>query len=240
MLDRYSFRARLCPALLAGLPAILALATVLKLEWWKESVVTGASGIGLLFLLSHVARVLGHRREPGLIARWGGLPSVLLLRHVDDNLDRHTKARYHANVATLVGIPMPTAAEELSNPQAAEHAYQAATVALKSATRDPKAFNLLFQENINYGFCRNMYGLWPVGFVLAVVGATVAGFQLHADYTAGLPVGVFAAITAGASLLMLYLWLAVVRADWCRPAAFAYAERLLEASDELVRSRPDR
>ena len=234
MFDRYSFKARLWPALLAGMPAALALATLLNLEWWKESLVAGAGSIGFMFLLAQVARSLGKQCERRMFQLWGGKPSVVFLRHNDSHFDRHTKARYHANVAVLAGTPMPSPAEELDNPQAAEDRYEAATTLLITATRDHKTFDLLFQENINYGFCRNMYGLKPVGVLLAFMGFLIGVLQLYSDHKAHLPVSIFAALTTVASIVMLAIWLCIVAPDWPRTAAIAYADRLMEASDKLV------
>lgn len=232
--DEYDIKARLWPALLAAMPLALGLATILNLEWWNTGLVSAASGVGLTFMLGQVARVLGSRLEPMMFARWGGKPAVAILRHSNDHLNRHTKAGYHRNIAQLYGVPMPTAAEELDNPQKAEAAYEAASVALRTATRDHKQFKLLFKENINYGFCRNLRGLKPVGLVTTLCGAAIAGTRLYADHVSGLSVSVFAAITAGASLLMLYVWLTVVTLEWPKAAAYAYADRLLEASTVLT------
>lgn len=234
MPDEYDIKARLWPALLTGMPLALALATILNLEWWNASLVSGAGGIGLMFLLSQVARVLGSRFEPVMFSRWGGRPSVTMLRHSNNYLNVHTKAQYHRNITQLFRLPMPTEAEEMENPQKADAAYEAATISLKNATRSHEKFRLLFQENISYGFCRNMCGLKPVGIIMTLTGGVIAGMRLYSDHTVGSPVLLFAAITAGASLLMSYVWIAVVKADWAKPAAFAYADRLLEASDALM------
>ena len=235
--DTYDIKARLWPALLAAMPLALALATILNLEWWRTSLVTGASGIGLTFMLGQVARVLGSRLEPAMFAQWGGKPSVTILRHTNDYLNMHTKTEYHRNIALLFDVPMPTKMEEIDNPQKAEAAFEAATVALRGATRDHKKFSLLFKENVSYGFCRNMRGLKPVGLFTTLCGASIAGIRLYSDHAAGLSVSVFAAVTAGASLLMLYVWLAIVTLEWPKAAAYAYADRLLEASTTLVTER---
>jgi hypothetical protein len=232
--DEYDIKARLWPALLAAMPLVLAIATILNLEWWNTSLVAAGSGVGLTFMLGQVARVLGSRLEPRMFAGWGGMPSVTMLRHSDDYLNHHTKAAYHRNISQLFPVPMPTAAEELDNPQKAEAAYEAASFALRGATRDHKKFNLLFKENVSYGFCRNMRGLKPVGLVLTLCGAGVSAMRLYLDHAAGLPVSVFAAVTAAASVLMLYVWLAVVTLEWPKAAAYAYADRLLEASTMLA------
>jgi len=236
MLDRYSIKARLWPALLAGMPASLGIATLLDLEWWNSSIVAGASGIGLMFLLAQVARKLGKNCEAKLFAAWGGKPSVRFLRHVDDHFDFHTKARYHGNVARLFGIHMPTAAQERDNPQAAESAYEAATVGLLRETRDTNRFSLLFDENINFGFCRNLLGLKPTGIALSLFGLATGGYQVAANFSASESIAVFPTLTTAASLLMLYVWFFIVDEDWPKTAAFAFADRLFEASDALASS----
>lgn len=233
MFDAYSLKARLWPALLVGMPAALALATVLNLEWWNASLVSLAGSIGFTFLLTQVVRHLGKKREDEMFSHWGGKPSVAFLRHGDPHLDKHTKARYHSKISVWAKITMPTEDEERRNPREAEHAYEAATQALISATRDTKRFNLLFRENINFGFCRNMVGVKPVGILSSVVAVTIGSYRLWSELSSHTPVSLFGAITFCAGTIMLGIWVLVVRMDWPKTSAYAYADRLLEAIDSL-------
>lgn len=45
---------------------------------------------------------------------------------------------------------------------------------LREQTRDPKMFPIVYEENVNYGFRRNLLGLKPTGAAIAVVGSLAA------------------------------------------------------------------
>jgi len=54
--------------------------------------------------------------------------------------------------------PMPMIDDERSEPESADHVYDSSTAFLLEKTRDKKAFPLIFEENCNYGFRRNLWG----------------------------------------------------------------------------------
>ena len=56
-------------------------------------------------------------------------------------------------------LALPTVAAEANNPAGSDSVYMSATKWLLSQTRDTKVYSLLFQQNINYGYRRNMLGL---------------------------------------------------------------------------------
>ena len=234
MLDAYSLKARLWPALLAGLPAAAAVAVAFPgVDWRQAGVIGGGTTVGLTFLLAQLARSAGKRKEPSLYAKWGGKPTTRYLRHRDSPLDAHTLARYHRNVEVISpDLRMPTAASETVDPAGADTLYDAATRALINKTRDRRRFTLLFKENVHYGFCRNLWGLKPVGVCIAIAAcAASTALAYHDRHAATLPAN---AIVACLSLVWVLLWLAWLTPGWVRVPADAYAERLLEASDALM------
>lgn len=179
LLDVYTLRARVFPALLALAPAF-ALGAVLA-DWTDLGVpeVTGTLAFGLCLLaLSDIARRQGRRIEKQVFAAMGGKPSMSMMRHRDVHLDDITKQRAHAFLGIAVGCTMPTLEDEVERPCEADHTYELCGGWLRENTRDPKRFKLLKEENITYGFRRNLLGLRPAGLVvgllsLAVLGGTV-------------------------------------------------------------------
>jgi hypothetical protein len=98
-----------------------------------------------------------------------------------------------------------------------------------------KEYPLIFTENCNYGFRRNMLGLRPWGTLLAL---TTGILELAAIATtlAGLvkfPVRLTAAGLI-VSIAGIVIWRRVVTPDWVRRVACSYAERLLEAAETLT------
>lgn len=228
----YPLRARLQPALLAMLPALTLL--ILAPDAWtplKTVFVIAVAG-GVTLFLTQVTRDAGRRIEQNLNRQWGGMPSVAMLRHRDPRIAPATKQRYHAQLATALEAAMPTASDEAADPPAADAAYLSACDWLRARSRGA-GFETLFEENIDYGFRRNLLGLKP----LAIGGAVaVAGVIALASWR-GFPVAVpaitapyvclaVAALAAYAVVLLL-----IVRPVWVKRAADNYALRLLETLD---------
>lgn len=134
-----------------------------------------------------------------------------------------------------MGHALPTADEERADPAGADHVYQAAIAVLIARTRGRRReYPLIFAENCNYGFRRNMLGLRPWGRLLAAAAGMLA-LAAIAVRLAGLvndPLalsGVVLVVSAAAAVI----WWRVVTPDWVQPVARAYAERLLEAAETL-------
>lgn len=172
MFDTYVRRARFYPAVIAAAPAF-ALAAIL-VSWSNVGlphvIATGAMAI-LLAVMSDVARRRGRAIEPRIIHRMGGLPSITMMRHRDDTFDSAAKEAMHRLLGSKIGAVVPTPATEQADPAAADDFYKRSGNWLREHTRDTKKFKILFEENVTYGFRRNLLGLkWPaLGINAAIV-----------------------------------------------------------------------
>ena len=237
--DPYERQARLYPALLAGLPLIVA-ATVL---YGSNSVITAASTVavscGGLYLLANIARERGRRLEPILYEAWGGKPTTQLLRHRDRNIESPTKRRYHEFLSRTVSLQFPSETEEESNPVTADEIYQSAVRWLLNHTRDKSKHKMIFEENIAYGFRRNAYGLKAIGVGICLVTSTwvlISEGIVRVGKVSGVLVNPASASTAvlislAVSAMMLLVWLSYFTERTVRNAAFTYAETLLRACE---------
>jgi len=233
--DGYERKARLYPALLLIAPIVFVLVAMLSTKQSTlESLLAAAVGFGGVFLLTQLARDRGKRREKQLFAKWGGLPSIAIFRHRNGTLDSITKTRYHKKLADLVKeAKAPTTEEEQANPTAADAAYAAWSHYLRVNTRDRKRFPLLFQENVNYGYRRNVWGLRPLGIVVCSLTSLIAAVHLYFVHrSTGHWDG--ATVAAGAfSGILLWFWIFRFSANWVRVPADAYAARLAECVEQL-------
>jgi len=236
LLDPYSRQARLQPALIVVIPVAILIVVWFPalLSVWGV-VLTVASSCGITVLLSQIARDRGKRREPELYAAWRGKPSVVLLRHADIRIDENTKARYRAFLKTqLPDLKLPAPSEEEADPAVADRAYASVTAWLLTQTRDTKIFGLLFRENISYGFRRNLWGLKPIGLVVALTSACASTAALAYEYVALhealLPQVV---IVTAAVWILAFVWLSLITPSWVRIPADAYGQQLLAACDTL-------
>jgi len=235
----YDRKARLQPALLSVLPLLL-LAVIASLP--DRSYMLAAAGVmiycGVAMLLTQIGRDRGKRLEPALFSDWGGKPSVAMLRHRDTRISDPTKERYREFLDRNVpNLRLPTAAEENENPGAADARYQAATDWLISQTRDQNTYELLFRENMSYGFRRNLWALRPVAITidLLILGTVILayGVDLGSGSTAlDLP-GWISEVIILVTGIHLAVFCLVTTQRWVRVVAESYAERLLESCDRL-------
>jgi hypothetical protein len=104
---------------------------------------------------------------------------------------------------------------------------------LRVNTRDTKKFPLIFQENVNYGYRRNVWGLRSFGVAASLLSCLVCAVRLYIVHQS---TGKLDEALTGAgifSAILLCLWLFRFTADWVRVAADAYAERLAESLETL-------
>ncbi|MBR0713967.1 hypothetical protein [Bradyrhizobium liaoningense] len=176
--DKYTLFARLVPAIIAVAPAI-ALTWAVMTSGAELKLVHGIAGTALAVLLwafADATRRRGKAIEPSLIEGMGGLPSITMLRHRDPTFDAATKTRMLAFLAAKVSSAAPTLEQEEQDPNTADAFYKQAGDWLRENTRNKKKFDILFHENISYGYRRNLYALkWPALAlnVMIVVGCVV-------------------------------------------------------------------
>jgi hypothetical protein len=233
--DTYERKARLYPALLLLMPVVFLICCGLASDLTLPKTLCGVGiSCGGLLLLAQIARDAGKRKEKSLFARWGGMPSIAIFRHRNDRVDAITRAKYHERMSKVVGGAIaPTAAEELADPMRADQIYAAWSTYVRVNTRDTKKYSLVFSENINYGYRRNLYGLRPIGITVTSMSVIGALAWLYIDYNATKVISPPLAAAALVDLAMLSLWVVYFSSDWVRIPAEAYADRLVEAIDTL-------
>jgi protein-S-isoprenylcysteine O-methyltransferase Ste14 len=236
--DRYDINARSRPALFALLPLLLLVAVWFPDLWsFLGSVLTLVTTCGSTFLLARLARFRGRQLEKELVAARGGQPSLIYLRHRDLTIEAPTKARYHTALRKR-GLHIPTEEEEIRDPQVADGFYQAANTWLLEKTRDQKKFKMLLDENIDYGFRRNLVALKPIAVIvasLALIGSIVLIYMNTAAPEARRIAGY--ALTVGL-VIDLALWLMLVNRQFVEDAADSYAKRMLAQIEHLGRAPP--
>jgi hypothetical protein len=234
-LDKYSIKARLYPAFIVLLPTfILSIYYITDFEKYYHYF-TALAVVGLFtFLLSQLGRDKGKSKEGDFYNSIGGKPTIQILRHTNKTLDNVTKARYHKLLSQKIeDIQIPSYEEEISNPDNADQVYESCAKFLIARTRDTKKFNLLFKENVSYGFRRNLWGMktWALVIILLCLlyhsyNATNHFATLNTFSDGDIPVFLLLGVAA-------FFWLIVVTKKWIKSTAFAYAERLYESLNDL-------
>ena len=232
-LDRYDLSARLRPALFALIPVFLVVGfQVPEARTTAGAVISATTACGVTYFLALLARRLGRALEQRLGERIGRRHSARLLMLDDPTFALETKKRYYAFL-TRKGLTLSTFDEERADPALALDRTRSAVDWLLIYTKPDAKKTLLFDDNIGYGFIRNLRGLKPfaIGIVVAAMlanGALVAA-AWH-DRAAMIGGSVLEAVL----LIDLALWVFLVTDAAVGQASLAYAQRLLsqcESSD---------
>lgn len=224
--DPYERKARLYPALICLFPIMIGVSiSYPKVFSTLSGFVALAAAVGLLQLLSHLARDRGKSLEEGLYKKWGGMPSVTIFRHRDNRIPSPAKLKYHAVLSKISKINAPSKEDELQQPTKADEIYLSWSDYLRGKTRDQKKYSLLFKENINYGFRRNVLGIkW-----FCVLSSVIAVAILFVPVFNGGEITKIIIATTSFCMLYLFVFLFVVKASWVRVVAEAYGKQLIEA-----------
>ena len=234
IIDRYTFQTRLLPVFITLLPVSAFVIAIFPNELTLLGAVAGvATSMGLPALLSHIGRDNGQKKEPQLFAMWGGVPSNLMLSYQNSTFDKNSLERYRAKIADLMNITLPSHHDEAKNYTDAMESYQSCTNFLRERTRNTKTFALLFSENINYGFRRNLWGLKPVGVTIAAVFAVASSVVLYVDVITESPY-IVSSIATVFCFLLIGAWVLIIKPEWVKVPAQAYAERLIASCENIV------
>jgi hypothetical protein len=273
--DVYTIKARLIPALFVILPILL-----IAIALFPDNIASSAKIIGLsvscvvlLVIAVNFTRERGRAIENKLYEKWGGKPTTYLLRHSSSQNELQLVS-WHEKITKITGKIVPNKDEEKANPEESDKIYDSYIKILLNKTRDVP---LVFQENCNYGFRRNLLGMRTFGlitsslgiflntaFILNIIGLVNIGkkcqehnsmqellepflpqiidssncqkddwiqilltYLKHADITI-ISLGLFG------SILLSIFWLLCVNSNWVKLAADTFANRLLEASENLT------
>ncbi len=237
-LDRYDRNARLYPAFLCLLPLFAVLALGLPQVWTLLGGITSlVVGAGLVFLLAQVVRYFGRRTEKRLGDRVGRARSATLLSHGNAVIPPDTKARYHKYLKSH-GIDIPDENFEVSNPTLANQKLRSAVDWLLEHTRHNAKSSMLLNENIAYGFRRNLLGLKPVALTLIVI-ALFFNLYLTMNCKNHDRMGADAVLDF-LLLLGLTSWVLVIRSEFVEDASLAYAQRFLAQCETAQKPRKPR
>lgn len=224
-LDRYDRNARLYPAFLCLLPIFVVIALWLPQVWTLlGGLVSLVLACGLVYYLAQIVRYLGRQIEKKLGNRVGRLHSATLLTHSNTQIPVDTKARYHRYLNDH-GITVPDRELEMRDPSAALQGFRSAVDWLLEHTRPTAKTSMLLDENIAYGFRRNLLGLKPIAIPFTVLALAI---NIYFIATKDDQTRITAASVVELLLLLaLIAWVMVVKPVFVEDASLAYAQRFL-------------
>lgn len=151
-----------------------------------------------------------------------------LLYPENRTFDSLTKKRYYDRLSrmdvSLTIFEHPDSSEEFRK------CCKSAIVCLRARTRDN---HLVQEENINYGFCKNLYANKKAGMVLCVgLNIFIFFYTKHTFITQAItPVNNYVAFVLNLSIL--FFWILGVTKEILEESADKYAKTLVEAIDAV-------
>ncbi|MPR37425.1 hypothetical protein [Salmonirosea aquatica] len=133
-----------------------------------------------------------------------------------------------------VNVEVSESAEN-TNPAETDEAYESWVRFLISQTRDTAKYPLLFKENMNYGFRRNLWALKPFAIVIVVVSLIGSYFYYFRATGTFNPVLFPSSYLVNLIILLVALtfWLFIVSPRWVESIAYSYGQRLLETVESI-------
>ncbi len=234
--DTYNLRARVAPSIIVVLPLMLAISS-----WWpgetKWPGILAGLGVSLALgtLLSQLGRDLGKERQADLFKKWGGTPTTQLLSHRNSTLNPHTLARYHESLRQLrPDLTLPRSKDaEVADSAAADAAYVSCIDTLRELARDKIRYPLVFEENVGFGFRRNLWAMKPTGILIAVGSAAACLSRTWNQLIAEQPIEMAPVVFGVLCIFLFVIWTVRITPMWIRVAGFAYAERLLGICESI-------
>ena len=231
--DKYERRARSFPGLLAVAPIAIVVST---LGWKKYAAVAIAAGVvvaaGGTYLLTLLVRHYGRSIQSGLWAKWDGAPTTRFLRSRGLEGNQVQRDNWRSAVAKVTSVTLLTPDQEASNPVLADQTIEAAVGQLTRLSQSTD-YLLVKEENINYGFERNLYGTRWWGRLISAACCVLLAVALGLGSVRLGGVRVSSnALAAGLIIDALFLvgWLWVPSEGRAKDAADRYATELLKAT----------
>lgn len=233
LFNKYELMARVFPSIILLCPLILSI-----IIWYPQLLSLESSFLFLFmffvftFLVAKVARHQGYKKERELLNKWGGFPTERFLSYSDDTIDEITKVRYRINLGNASSIYLPSEEEEVDNGyEFYKSTYRSAIKWLIEKTRKN---DILLQDNINYGFCRNLLGLKNLGIMICLLSLMINVFNIYIEYEflyLEVPFKIWITMLIIIGLLMGYIF--YVNEKLVRAQSEAYARSLLRCCENI-------
>jgi len=234
-IDDYTVKARVTPFFITLLPALFVI------HLWAPKTYEIKVGIGsailslaISLISAQVGRNSGKKKEANLWESWGGPPTTRFLRHLNNEFNSVQRTRCHNKLQTIIpDINIPSVEEEQNNPQLADAVYEVYVKYLIIKTRDTNKYPLVYKENVNYGFLRNLWGLKNFGISISVLSIILSCLYIGINWFETFYISSESIIILVLCIVTLLSWVFWVKPDKIRIAAEAYAERLLECCETI-------
>lgn len=223
ILDPYNIRARLSPSIILLGPIALTLFFCFESVYNATS---SAVSLVILFAMTNYIPILQRR-----LSKRNMLPdnyAARLLHWDNTEIDKLSKQRYYEKLASL--DPSFSIFRNPSDTKEFKDCCESAVIYLRNNTRDN---HLVYEENINCGFCKNMLIDKPIGITINIVLAILTFLY------SWMVSGQIAAISHKnwfsicINLLFVIFWIFAINKKMLEESAKRYAYTLITSIDSL-------
>ena len=223
LLDAYSIRARLSASI------ILLAPIVVTIFFCFEEVITLASSsilVGIILAFTNYIPILQRQSYKNSTHTRNYAAEFLYAdNHVIDDM---TKARYYNALANI-----DNSFSVFNKPEVSEDFQKrciSAVLYLRNHTRDNR---LVQEENITYGFCKNLFSMKTYGVIFSLICSVFTGVYAWNRFGAFSEISLQYYFTFTFDLVMLAFWIMGVTKKILEDTAIRYAKTLLAAIDTL-------
>lgn len=227
---KYNLRARLSPCIILISPILINLYLLF------ESVRTISTTIIITIVAFAISNLLV------LLARYNESKKIRvildkkvlaqeILSPLDRTIDLSTKKRYYNFLNSK--IEDLELNEQLEDEKIIKEKCITAVRWLKEYTRHESEFPLVMEENINTGFCRNLYGLKTHGIFICVILIIMLGiFSIIKFGDLSINISSEIIISVIIDFIYLFLWIFVVNKELINNIYLKYSKALLACCDK--------
>ena len=228
LFGKYNLRARLSPSIILISPILLNM--YLFFEIVREiatTVIITITSSAIINLLVLISRYKGSEKIKKVL-KDKKVFAQEMLSPLDTRIDASTKKRYYKflneNIKDL------NLNYEIKDSQIIFIKCNTAVKWLKEYTRDEEKFPLVFEENINTGFCRNLYGLKNMGLFICLALITIKGLYVY-SYSSIESVSVNIVLASMVDVIYIILWTVFINKKFVQKTYEKYAIALLKSCD---------
>lgn len=230
LFDSYNLRARISPGIILLAPIIFPIYLfVPEIRNLSSTVITLIICFGICNLIISFSRNLGGKTKEYCFPDM--YPAQEMLLPSDNSLDEQTKLRYQAFLCNHLSN-ISFCGTDVENKKSSNTAIKW----LISRTRDAESFPLIHEENINFGFACNLYGMKTIGIISCsiIAVAEIIALYLSSNNT----ITSFSLrnllISAIITVLFLSMWVFMVTKNWVQETGRRYGRALLSACDSKL------
>lgn len=223
LLDAYNIRARLSASIILLAPMAVTLFLCF------EEVASFASSSVIIFILlafTNYVPILQRRIYQKNLPFIDYASQYLLIN--DSTIDGVSKHRFYMKLAAL-----DKSFSKFLDPDNSDEFSDCCKSAVRYLRNHTRENTIVQEENINFGFCRNLWANKTAGIILCIVFGAITGIYSYAHFgtLSAIPLQNYVAFATNVALLLF--WTVGVTEKVLTSAAKAYAKTLIYAIDSL-------